>query len=317
MRDAFISYSTIDSADAYSVRNFLQRNGCTCWMAPDDIAAGSDYAEAIPRAITDCRTFVLIFSPDAQNSTWVRKEVDKALDKGKTVIPFMLRNFKLNDTFDFLLGNAQWCYAYSDRDAALKKLLDAVKDQQGSYRYIPNAAATPPKQTTTTPKAAYTAPKSTVKTAKPRSITRKSMDSKVISRILNIFTAWGAFWSVTGLLAALSYFLSLHTAMGSGAFSIMGIGMLISLILLIKVCKNGLIDDAISAVQQGNFVLKFLLWLVISVGILVLFVIIGGLTYLEVNGYDSFTPVEMTYLAAASGILSLAMVIGWLKKYCF
>ena len=143
------------------------------------------------------------------------------------------------------------------------------------------------------------------------------MDPKVISRILNIFTAWGTFCSVTGLLIALSYFLSLHTAMGSGAFFIMGIGMLVSIILLVKICQYGLLDDAISAIQQGNFILKFLLWLVISVGLFVLFVFIGGLTYLQINGYESFTPVEITYLAVASGILSLAMVIGWLKKYCF
>ena len=81
MRDAFISYSSTDSAEAYAVRNFLQRSGCTCWMAPDDISAGSDYAEAIPKAIADCRTFVLILSPDAQNSNWVRKELGKALDR--------------------------------------------------------------------------------------------------------------------------------------------------------------------------------------------------------------------------------------------
>jgi hypothetical protein len=47
MHDAFISYSTANSSQAYTVRNYLQRSGCTCWMAPDDIPAGSDYAEAI------------------------------------------------------------------------------------------------------------------------------------------------------------------------------------------------------------------------------------------------------------------------------
>lgn len=310
MRDAFISYSTTDSAEAYSVRNFLQRSGCTCWMAPDDISAGSDYAEAIPKAIADCRTFVLILSPDAQNSNWVRKELGKALDKGKTVIPFMLRDFKLNDTFDFLLENAQWCHAYNNRDAALQKLLAAVKAQQGTYRYTPHSTATPPKQPTPPPKP-------TVAQAKPRSTASTHSSSKAISRLIYSLVIWGTFCTISALLIGVSYFLSQRTAMDNGAFFIMAIGMLALIILMPKFHKYDLFNYGINAAIQGNFIQKFLLWLVLGVGIFVTLVILGGLSYLQITAQDSFTPNQVTILAVISGILSLLMMTGWLKKYDF
>lgn len=321
MRDAFISYSSTDSAEAYAVRNYLQRSGCTCWMAPDDISAGSDYADAIPKAIADCRTFVLILSPDAQNSNWVRKELGKALDKGKTVIPFMIRNFKLNDTFDFLLENAQWCHAYTNRDAALTKMLAAVKAQQGTYRYTPQSTATPPrqttpppKQTTAAPKAAATAPRSSSPQARPRPTTTVFSSAKTVPKLMYGLMVWGLFCSITLLLGLLCFFLSEHTGMGTHAFWILGIGMWAAIFLLIAGHKNDRIYDGILSAKRNHFARKLLLWLILTVGIFFTLVVIGGMTYLQIANQDSFTPDQIALLAVCSGVASLAMLIRWLRN---
>ena len=329
MRDAFISYSTADSAEAYSVRNFLRRSGCTCWMAPDDIPAGSDYADAIPKAISDCRVFILILSVDAQNSIWVRKELDKALDKGKTVIPFMLSDFKLSDSFDFLLGNAQWCYAYKDRNAALQKMLSGVKLTQGTYTYVPNKPKQPapqPKQPTPPPQPKPAAPKVTPPPPKTQAPTpkpaaqpakKRTADPKVTSKWLYRLVVWGCFWTIFGILVGSCMYLSEHTAMGDAAIALAALGMPAEIILMVVFHKKDKINHMIRRVKRGNFIGKFLLWLVVGVGIFVALGAIIGATYLQITDQESLTQDQMVLLAAASGVLSLLITPGWLKKYVF
>lgn len=326
MRDAFISYSTADSAEAYSVRNFLRRSGCTCWMAPDDIPAGSDYADAIPKAISDCRVFILVLSVDAQNSIWVRKELDKALDKGKTVIPFMLSDFKLSDSFDFLLGNAQWCYAHKDRNAALQKMLSGVKLTQGTYTYVPNKPKQPapqPKQPTPPPQPKPAVPKAAAPTPRPAPkptaapAKKRSGDPKVSSKWLYRLVTWGCFWAMAGLLLSLSMYLSTHPAMGNGAMVIAGLGIPIAIILTVVFHKKDKINHMIRNAKRGNVIRKFLLWLILGVGIFMVLGPICGLIGTQIVGQESLTQDQTVLLAAVSGVLSLIALSRWLKKYTF
>ena len=67
MRQVFISYSSKDYSQALSVRNVLEQNGITCWMAPESIPGGSNYTKEIPIAIRECQAFVLMLSANAQN----------------------------------------------------------------------------------------------------------------------------------------------------------------------------------------------------------------------------------------------------------
>ena len=72
MKEIFISYSTVDSSKAESVRNILEENGFSCWMAPRDIPTGSNYTKEIPVAIRNCSIFVLMLSENAQRSLTLR-----------------------------------------------------------------------------------------------------------------------------------------------------------------------------------------------------------------------------------------------------
>ncbi len=127
MKEVFISYSTKDITPAETVRNILEQNGLSCWMAPRDIPGGSNYTKEIPVAIRNCKVFVLILSTNSQNSHWVLKEVDAAVNAGKIILPFMLENFDLNDEFNFLLTGAQRYLAYQQKAETVQALVNRVR----------------------------------------------------------------------------------------------------------------------------------------------------------------------------------------------
>ena len=127
MKEVFISYSTKDFASAETVRDVLETNGLSCWMAPRDIPGGSNYTKEIPIAIRGCSVFVLILSANAQSSHWVLKELDSAVNAGKVILPFMLEDCILNDEFNFLLTGAQRYAAYQKKAEALETLIRRVR----------------------------------------------------------------------------------------------------------------------------------------------------------------------------------------------
>ena len=127
MKEVFISYSTVDMANAETVRNVLEKNGLSCWMAPRDIPGGSNYTKEIPIAIRNCKVFVLILSKNAQGSQWVLKELDSAVNYGKVILPFMLEDCILNDEFNFLLTGAQRYSAYQKKAEAMETLISRIR----------------------------------------------------------------------------------------------------------------------------------------------------------------------------------------------
>jgi hypothetical protein len=127
MKEIFISYSTIDTAQAETVRNVLEKNGISCWMAPRDIPGGSNYTKEIPIAIRNCKIFVLILSKNAQSSHWVLKELDSAVNCGKIILPFMLEDCLLNDEFNFLLTGAQRYAAYQKKAEVMENFILRIK----------------------------------------------------------------------------------------------------------------------------------------------------------------------------------------------
>ena len=127
MHNVFISYSSIDQLQAETVRNVLEKNGIPCWMAPRDIPGGSNYTKEIPVAIRGCQVFVLILSENAQNSQWVLKELDSAVNLGKVILPFMLEDCQLNDEFNFLLTGAQRYSAYQKKSEAMETLISRIR----------------------------------------------------------------------------------------------------------------------------------------------------------------------------------------------
>lgn len=127
MHDVFISYKSEEYDEALWIRDTLEAQGITCWMAPASIPGGSDYAREIPVAIKACKVFVLLLSARSQASRWVKRELDTALNEEKTVLPFVLERFELSEDFGFYLGVVQRYDASNSRLEAMDKMLRELK----------------------------------------------------------------------------------------------------------------------------------------------------------------------------------------------
>lgn len=134
MHDVFISYSSKDSAITETIRDFLEAKGIGCWMAPGSIPNGSNYTREIPKAIRECRVFVLILSDNAQKSIFVPKELDLAVKHEKKIMPFVLENVQLSDEFDFLLTQVQYSNTHREKAKAMQILADDIHTFLGTKR---------------------------------------------------------------------------------------------------------------------------------------------------------------------------------------
>ena len=122
-KEVFISYKSEDVDQAQWLKSVLETNGISCWMAPASIPGGSNYAREIPQAIEGCRVFVLLLTHRCQESIWVPKELDTALNCKKLVMPFVLEDCELNDDFNFYLSNVQRYAAYQNKMKAAEQMV--------------------------------------------------------------------------------------------------------------------------------------------------------------------------------------------------
>jgi len=92
----FISHSTHDDPDVAALREALEGLGIPAWTDSRELAAGDALAPEIERAIEEARHFVVLLSPQAVSSPWVRREIAHALqvqksrEDGYRVIPILI-----------------------------------------------------------------------------------------------------------------------------------------------------------------------------------------------------------------------------------
>jgi len=77
----FISYSSKDQLFAERLYADLQNKGIRCWFAPHDLRTGDRIRDSIDEAIRLYDKLLLILSKHSVESTWVRFEVEAALEK--------------------------------------------------------------------------------------------------------------------------------------------------------------------------------------------------------------------------------------------
>ena len=135
MRDhlVFISYKSEDYETAVKIKTELEKWNISCWMAPESIIGGGDYASEIPNAIRNCDFFLLVYSEKTQTSRWVPRELDEAIKNDKIIMPVMIDNCTLDARFGFYLNNVQQYNAYVSFENAIEDVIADIK------AYIPDA----------------------------------------------------------------------------------------------------------------------------------------------------------------------------------
>jgi hypothetical protein len=105
--DIFISYSRRDQEFVTRLAADLDAQVAGVWFDQSAIQAGENWHDEIIEGISECKAFVLILSPDAMESRYVREEVNTALELGKTIFPILYRPAKWTGEFESLVEEIQ------------------------------------------------------------------------------------------------------------------------------------------------------------------------------------------------------------------
>jgi hypothetical protein len=108
LQRVFISYSHVDHETAETLCARLEARGIGCWMAPRNIMPGADWGASIIDAIDGARVMVLVFSGASNQSRQVRREVERAVAKNVTIIPFKVEQVPLGKTLEYCLATTHW-----------------------------------------------------------------------------------------------------------------------------------------------------------------------------------------------------------------
>jgi hypothetical protein len=111
--DVFISHSVKDKAVADAIVARLEAESVTCWVAPRDVVPGADWGESIINAIESSRIMILIFSQSANTSTQIKREVERAVNKGVYIIPFRVDDIPPARSLEYFISTSQWMDAFS------------------------------------------------------------------------------------------------------------------------------------------------------------------------------------------------------------
>ena len=104
-QDVFISHSSADSKLAYAMCAYLEEKGIRCWIAPRDVQGGTEYAEAIIMGIRNCKIMVVLFNKNANDSIYVKNEVERAFNYKSILIPFKVDQTIPSATLELFLGS--------------------------------------------------------------------------------------------------------------------------------------------------------------------------------------------------------------------
>ncbi|GJJ05099.1 hypothetical protein RugamoR64_56370 [Duganella rhizosphaerae] len=125
--DVFLSHSHVDKVFADAICHRLEAADIRCWVAPRDIRPGDDWAESIIDAMDQAKMLVLIFSASANNSPQVRREVERAVNKGLMVLPFRIENVPLSKSLEYFISTQHWLDAITgDLEQHLDELSHCV-----------------------------------------------------------------------------------------------------------------------------------------------------------------------------------------------
>jgi predicted RNA-binding Zn-ribbon protein involved in translation (DUF1610 family) len=141
--DVFISYSAEDKSTADAVRMTLEKKGIRCWIAPRDILPGADWGEAIIDAIERGRLMVLVLSADANKSPQVKREVERAVSKGVSIVPVRIDDGALSKSMEYFLSAQHWFDAFPPPLARhLPGISDVVEKLLSGQRNHPRVPGT-------------------------------------------------------------------------------------------------------------------------------------------------------------------------------
>ena len=142
----FMSYSREDVTHQRRVINELRQRGLNVWLDTENLIPGSPaWEREIERAIRGAAGIIVLLSPDANNSEWVRREISFGDDNEKRIFPVLIHGDE-DDSIPLRLSSHQRVDLRRNFDDAITELEKALRDHLGV-----TAIHRLPKQTKTIP----------------------------------------------------------------------------------------------------------------------------------------------------------------------
>jgi|694.fasta_scaffold22256_5 hypothetical protein len=140
--DVFISHSSSDSKLAFAICHYLEEKEIRCWIAPRDVQGGMEYAESIINGIRNCKIMIVVFTENANNSIFVKNEVERAFNYKLTIMPFKVDEAIPSATLELFLSSVHWLDAVKGNSEDYfdilcqncKKTLGIETDAQSNYK---------------------------------------------------------------------------------------------------------------------------------------------------------------------------------------
>src|SRR5437016_4291280 len=94
MREIFLSHASQDHAKARRLRNLLVGEGIAVWFSPHHIRGAQQWQDEIGAALARCDWFIVLLTPHAVKSMWVKRELRYALIESRyenKIVPLLFK----------------------------------------------------------------------------------------------------------------------------------------------------------------------------------------------------------------------------------
>ena len=92
MADIFISYAREDMEFVRALSKAFEDRNYSVWVDLAGLIPGEHYWPRIRQAITEAGTFLFVISPDSAESVFCRREIDRAVELQKRIVPVLRRD---------------------------------------------------------------------------------------------------------------------------------------------------------------------------------------------------------------------------------
>lgn len=132
MSHVFISYARKDKSLVNPIVEWLQVNDFVIWQDVSDLSGGDRWWDAIQNAIDNSDAVLVFWSENAKSSKWVKKEIVRAKERGKRIIPVLLDGTKLSKDLNHIEAVSK--SQREDIKTALDPISTKIKRQEMGFK---------------------------------------------------------------------------------------------------------------------------------------------------------------------------------------
>ena len=103
----YVSYCHKDKSIVQQICRNLTEKGIQLFVDHKQLSGG-DYAQELTKRIEESEAVIFFYSNNAENSTWVKHEIEFSISRKKTIFPVLLTDPEPNGWLHYNLGDVNW-----------------------------------------------------------------------------------------------------------------------------------------------------------------------------------------------------------------